>query len=116
MFNNIINDKAIKGKDFDSIFICQDENQFNIIRVSWFKDCHFRDELFINLAEKQYDHPELRNRIDWYNAGEGQNIDIYFSYSNKYLSIDIFYHDEMKVVSRNYDLEELYEIASLINC
>lgn len=115
MMKNIINDKEIIGNDFDSIFICQDEENYNIIRISWFKDCHFRDELYINLEEKKFDHPELRNRQDWYYAGEGIDIEIYFSFNNRLLSVDMFYHDEMKVVSRNYNLEELYEATGEIN-
>lgn len=103
MFQNII--------DKDFIVIDQDDNNSNLIRLSWFKDNHFQGELFLNLENKTFDRPELRNRVDWYCVGEGQNIDIYFSYNNKYLSIDIFYHDEMKVVSRNYKLDELFEAS-----
>lgn len=103
MFKNII--------DKDFIMIDQDDNNSNLIRLSWFKDNHFQGELYIDLEDDKYDNPFLRNRQDWYFAKGGNNIEIYFSYNNKLLSIDYsFYGDYF--TSHTYRLEDLFKYST----
>ena len=104
MFNNIYN-----GEQLD---ICQDDKNHAHIRVSFFKNWHYMAEFFLNLDNDNWDHPELRNRMDWWHVTRGNRIEVYLSQNSHYLSIDYDIFNDGHIISRTYELKELYDNAT----
>lgn len=99
--------------DRDDLIIDRDKHNPRILRLSWLdNNLHYQgQQLFLDILDCKYDHPELRNQFDWYHAGYDENLNIYFSYTNKYLSLDLTMSDGWHTISRTYDLKELYKEA-----
>lgn len=104
MFKNIYNSKQLH--------ICQDDKNHAYLRVSFFKDGHYMTEFFLNLDSDNWDHPELRNRMDWWHTTSSRRIEVYFSQNSRYLSIDYDVFDDGCITSRTYELKELYDNAT----
>ena len=100
MYKNII--------DKDWLMICQDDTSPQKIRLSWFKDCHFQDEVFINLFEpSKYDKKMIT--FDVYCLGTGKYCTFYCDYRNEWLIVDIWVYNKAEFVTHIYNLKELYK-------
>lgn len=95
------------------LHICQDDKNHARLRISFFgEDYHYLAEFFLNLDSDNWDHPELRNRMDWWHAARGRRIAVYFSQNSRYLSIDYDVFNDGHITSRTYELKELYDNAT----
>ena len=99
MYKNII--------DKDWLMICQDDTCPSKIRLSWFKDNHYQCEKFIDLKLEEY---HKHTNMDWYHAGYGLYVNVYFTHNNRYISFD--YDCNGEYIYKSYELAELFESAT----
>ena len=90
--------------DRDELIVDQRIDNPTIFRFSWFKDGHYQGEKWIYLKSKEYDKDTNQ---DWYHAGYGLYVDIYFTYDNRYISFD--YDCNGEYIYRTYNLQELFD-------
>ena len=95
--------------DRDELLIDQWKDNPAIFRISWFYDGHYQGEKWINLRDVEFDKP--MPIFDWYYADYGLYVDIYFSYSKRYISFD--YDCNGEYFYRTYDLAELFESSTV---
>lgn len=103
-------DKKIQGTGFDELII--DLVKPKEIRISFFKNNHFQDELYLCLDEEAA--ASWNDKVDLYPLGQGyycNDIDIYSTFDNKTLVID--YYDRGEEISKTsvYNIQELFEKA-----
>ena len=92
--------------DREDLIVDQWKDDSAILRISWFKDNHYQCEKWICLRSKEYH--KYANQ-DWYPAGYGLYIDIYFTHDNRYISFD--YDCNGEYIYRSYNLQELFDSA-----
>ena len=93
--------------DRDELIVDQWKDNPAILRISWFKDNHYQCEKWINLKDEEFHHHVNQ---DWYHAGYGLYVDIYFTYDNRYISFD--YDCNGEYIYRTYNLQELFDSAT----
>ena len=91
--------------DKDTLVVDQDKSNPAIFRISWFKDYHYQGEIYISLIDTKYDKP--MPMYDYYHAGYGLYVNIYFTHDNRYISFD--YDCNGEYIYRTYELAELFE-------
>lgn len=107
----VLTDRRIETKRFNRILVENPLPQRPELRVSWFKDEQLQGEIYLNLKEDKFDHPELCGNRDWFPGGGSQNglIEVYFSQDNKLVSFDYLTPAESSFgVTRTYVIEELF--------
>jgi hypothetical protein len=92
----------------DELIVDQWKDDPAVFRISWFKDNHYQCEKWINLKDAEYDKPSIF--WDWYHAGYGLYVDIYFDHCNRYISFD--YDCNGEYIHRTYELEILFDNAT----
>ena len=95
--------------DRDKLIVDQWKDNPAIFRISWFKNNHYQGEKWINLKDAEFDRP--MPIFDWYHAGYGLYVDVYFSYSERYISFD--YDCNGEYIYRTYELQELFDNATI---
>ena len=95
--------------DRDELIVDQWKDNPTIFRISWFKDNHYQREKWINLRDTKYDKP--MPIFDWYHAGYGLYIDVFFSYNKYYISFN--YDCNGEYIYRAYELQELFDNAAI---
>ena len=95
--------------DREKLIVDQWRDNPAIFRISWFKDNHYQCEKWINLKDTEFDRPVLM--FDWYHAGYGLYVDLYFTHDNKYISFD--YDCNGEYIYRTYELQELFDNATV---
>lgn len=100
--------------DRNELIIDQNKKNHRLFRLSWFKDYHYQCEFFIDVYNDEWDHPQFQGQMDWWHAkSEVDNVNIYFSYNNKYLIIELIIEGDWCTITRTYSLEELYQNAPI---
>lgn len=100
MYRNIINT--------DHLAICEEETNPYKIRISWFKDNHFLDEAFINLAEPSIHNNKPLN-FDGLFLCRGECTTFYCDAHEEWLIVDVYNDEHQLYATRIYNLKELYE-------
>ena len=95
--------------DRDKLIVDQWKDNPTIFRISWFEDNHYQCEKWVNLKDEEFDRP--MPMFDWYLAGYGLYVDLYFIYNNKYISFD--YDCNGEYIYRTYSLQELFDNATI---
>lgn len=91
--------------DRDKLIVDQWKDNPAIFRISWFKNFHYQCEKYIDLKNTEYDKP--MPMYDYYHAGYGLYVDIYFTHDNRYISFD--YDCNGEYIYRTYELRELFD-------
>ena len=92
--------------DIDELIVDQWTDNPTIFRISCFSDGHYQCAKWICLKLKEY---HRHTNLDWYHAGYGLYVDIYFTHSNQYISFD--YDCNGEYIYRTYNLQELFDNA-----
>ena len=95
--------------DRDKLIVDQWKDNPAIFRISWFNDNHYQCEKWINLKDAEFDRPIPI--FDWYHAGYGLYVNVYFDYCNRYISFD--YDCNGEYIHRFYELQELFDNATI---
>lgn len=103
-FDRIVDEEFKCRENYDRMII--DWVKPTTIRISWFKEGHFQDELYLDLTDKKY--IKTMPPIDWYPVGRSYDLEIYFSQNQQFMSIDFYDKDNDKCVINTYDINELF--------
>lgn len=105
-FDRIV-DEDVEGNGFDHILL--DLIKPNEVRISWFKDSHFQDELYILLNDSCSD-AEIQ-KYQWIPISYNKDIDVYLSQNKQYLLIDYYDRVANEMCTRTYDIQKLFDAA-----